>query len=229
MATTPLSTIRLQNPIAPRLPAATADYSQRFHDQFESILRLYFNQIDAAFIGLLGSDPTTGEFVGGRFLNFPYGAFYDTTTQTAANNTTAYPITFNSVAESNAVSVVSSSRITATFAGVYNIQFSLQLSNLDTAPQDIDVWYRLNGVDVANSNTRFGMAARKTPTDPFHVVGTVNLFIDMQAGDYVQLYWCTTNIAAQIQYYAAGASPTRPAIPSAILTANFVSALSSRT
>ena len=101
----------------------------------------------------------------------------------------------------------------------------MQLQNLDTAPQDIDVWLRKNGTDVANTNSRFGMAARKNPSDPFHVIAALNLFIDLQANDYIELVWCTTNIAANIKGYVAGTSPTRPAIPSVITTMTFVSAI----
>lgn len=229
MATTPLAVLRLQNPIAPRLPAAPVEYSARFQEQFESILRLYFNQIDATFAGLLGADPTNGSFVGGRFLNFPYGSFYDDATQIAASTTVAYPITLAHTAISNAIAVESNSHIKATYAGIYNIQFSIQLANTTNAPQDIDIWFKLNGTDIAQSNSRFGLAARKGPSDPYHTVGTVNLFVEMQAGDFVELYWCTTNVGAQIQTYAAGTGPTRPAVPSVIVTANFVSALSTRT
>jgi len=35
-----------KNSIAPRLPAAPAEYDQRFMDQLTSILRLYFTQLD---------------------------------------------------------------------------------------------------------------------------------------------------------------------------------------
>jgi hypothetical protein len=35
-----------KNSVAPRLPAAPVEYDQRFMDQFTSILRLYFAQLD---------------------------------------------------------------------------------------------------------------------------------------------------------------------------------------
>jgi hypothetical protein len=47
----------------------------------------------------------------------------------------------------------------------------------------------------------------------------------LAATDYVELVWETTSTNASIQYYAAGTSPTRPAIPSAIVTLSFVSAI----
>jgi len=68
------------NPVAPNLPLATNEYERQFQDQFENILRLYFNQLDNAFGSLLG--PT-----GGKYLKFPYGAFSSDQDQPTTANT----------------------------------------------------------------------------------------------------------------------------------------------
>jgi len=67
------------------------------------------------------------------------------------------------------------------------------------------------------------MEKTKGVSDPYHTVGTVNFLISMDAGDYVQLMWRTSDVDARIEAYAAGTSPTRPAIPSVIVTVTFVS------
>jgi len=206
----------LENPVPPNLPLAPGTYDSRYQEQFNNVLRLYFNRLGGNLSSLLGRS-------GGQYLQLPYGSFYDTTDQTAASTTAAYPITLNSTSLSNGVAVRSSSQITVSQNGIYNVQFSVQLSNDDNSSQDIDIWFRVNGTDVASSNTRFGLAARKGPSDPFHTVGTVNLLLDLVANDYVQLVWRTTDLDARIEEYAAGASPTRPEIPSVIVTVTFVS------
>ena len=208
----------LQFPQPPLLPIATVEYRQQYQDQYSNALRLYFNQLSSVFNTELGP-------LGGRFLNNPYGSFYDTTDQTAASTTTAYAITYNTTDLSNGVTIVSSSQITFAYTGLYNIQFSVQLSNNDNAPQDVDIWFRKNGTDIANSNSRFGLAARKSVGDPFHIVGALNFFVSVAANDYIQLMWRTSNTGVQIEYYAAGTTPTRPAIPSVILTTTFVSSV----
>jgi len=208
----------LENPVPPNLPLAPGTYDSRYQEQFNNILRLYFNRLNGNLVSLLGRS-------GGQYLQLPYGSFYDTTDQTAASTTAAHPITLNSTSLSNGVAVRNSSQITVSQNGIYNVQFSVQLSNDDNNPQDIDIWFRVNGTDVANSNTRFGLAARKGPSDPFHTVGTVNLLLDLVANDYVQLVWRTTDLDARIEEYAAGASPTRPEIPSVIVTVTFVSGI----
>lgn len=203
---------------APLLPLAPVQYDQRFGTDLNNALRLYFNQLDNLNLNAFGTQ-------GGRFLNFPYGAFYDTTDQTAASSTTAYAITLNTTDLSYGVTVASSSRITFEFAGTYNIQFSVQLTNDTASSQDIDIWFAKNGTNIANSNSRFGLAPRKSAGDPYHMVGALNFVLQLQANDYVQLFWRSSDVAARIEYYAAGTSPTRPAIPSVILTATFVSSL----
>ena len=209
----------LRFPAAPNLPLAPDDWDRRYQDQFANVLRLYFNQLSGALLALGG-----GEGIGGRFLTFPHGQFSDSTSQTAASITAAYPITFNTTDFSYGVTVVSNSRLTVEYAGIYNLQFSVQMQNLDNAPQDIEIWARQNGTNIASTNSRFGLAARKSAGVPFHIIGSLNLFLDMSAGDYVELVWNTTNLATDIAAYAAGTTPTRPAVPSVIATMTFVSA-----
>jgi hypothetical protein len=43
---------------APRLPTATKQYDRQYQDQFNNILRLYFNQLDN-ILGQLNADPIT--------------------------------------------------------------------------------------------------------------------------------------------------------------------------
>jgi len=151
----------------------------------------------------------------------PYGAFQDSTDQTAASTTTAYAVTFNTTDYSSGVSVVSSSQITVRSAGIYNIQFSLQFANADNQIQDVDLWFRKNGSDVAGSNSKFSVPNRHGGTDG-HLIAALNYYIQLAAGDYVQLMWSTTSTLVTIEQIPAQTSPTRPATPSAILTTNKV-------
>lgn len=208
----------LNFPSPPNLPLSPLEFDSRYQEGLNNVFRLYFNRISGTFQSVLGPD-------GGQYINNPFGAFVSTIDQTAANTTTAYAVTLSSTTASNGVSLVSGSQVTMGYSGYYNIQFSIQLSNSTNAPQDIDIWFRKNGTDIADSNSRFGLAARKSVGDPFHLIGTVNLVESFNADDYVQLYWRTSDVGAYIEYYSAPSTPTRPAIPSVILTATFVSSI----
>ncbi len=152
----------------------------------------------------------------------PYGAFQDTTDQTAGNTTTAYAVTFNTTDYSNGIYLSNSSRLNVRNYGIYNIQFSFQYKNTTNDGQDVDIWFRKNGSDVAGSNSRFHMPARKSTGDPSHLIAAMNFFIEMNAGDYAEIMWRTTDIGVSLEQYGTSTSPTRPSIPSAIVTLNYV-------
>jgi hypothetical protein len=152
----------------------------------------------------------------------PYGAFQDSTDQTAANTTTAYAITFNTTDFSNGVTLSNSSRLNVANAGLYNLQFSIQFKNTTSSGQDVDVWFRKNGTDIPNSNSRFHPPARKGSGDPSHIIAALNFFVEMAVNDYVEIMWRTESTGVSIEHFGTSTSPTRPAVPSVIATMNLV-------
>jgi hypothetical protein len=178
---------------------------------------LYFNQLQNALTEITGN-------AGGKYLAFPYGAFSDFTDHTTTVNT-ATLMTLNTTDFSNGVSVVSNSKITVEYAGVYNLQFSVQLQNLDNAPQDVFIWLKQNNADITGSTGLVGLPARKSAGVPFHDIKGWNYFLNMNAGDHVQIYWSTTNADVTIQTYPASGTPTKPSTASIVATLSFVSAL----
>jgi hypothetical protein len=154
--------------------------------------------------------------------SIPYGAFQDSTDQTAASTTVAYPITFNTTDFSNGVTLSNSSRLNVANAGLYNLQFSIQFKNTTSSGQDVDIWFRKNGTDIPNSNSRFHPPARKGSSDPSHIIAALNFFVDMAANDYIEIMWRTENTGVNIEHFGTSTSPTRPAVPSVITTMNLV-------
>ena len=210
---------QLQTPATPDLPNPQDSYDRLTVAQTNAALR-------TLFLKLTNVLQTLASPRGGKYLNNPYGAFLDLTDQVAANTTTAYAITFDTTDLSNGVTLSNSSRLNVAQAGIYNIQFSVQLTNTTNAPQDVDIWFRKNGTNIDKSNSRFGFAARKSPSDPFHIVAAMNLFVSLDTNDYVELMWRPTDVGVAIEHYAASSTPTRPVIPSVIATVTFVSNLS---
>jgi hypothetical protein len=200
----------------PRLPGAPADYDPNYADQLNNVLRLYFNQLDNVFTALLDSN-------GGAYVRSPYGAFSDFTNQaTTANTATLVAIATTDF--SNQVTVATS-KITVQNAGMYSLQFSVQVQNIDNAPQDVFFWLKQNGTDIVGSTGKVGLPARKNPGDPFHDIKGWNYFLSMAANDYVEIYWSTTSANVSIATYVASGSPTKPSTASVVATMSFVSAL----
>ena len=209
---------QLEVPSIPSLGFAPEGYERRYFAENNGALNGYFRKLISTLGALFGPR-------GGKFMNNPHGAFQDSTNQVAANTTTAYAVTFNTTDFSNGVTVASNSRITVADAGIWNLQFSIQFTNTTNASQDVDVWFRVNGTNSANSNSRFGFAPRKGVGDPYHIIAAMNYFLSLNATDYVEIMWRPTDVGVSIEQYAASASPTRPAVPSAIATVSFVSNL----
>jgi hypothetical protein len=206
---------RLINPAPPNLPLGTDTYERRYQDQFTNVLRLYFNQIQNALTEITGN-------AGGRYLAFPYGAFSSDQDQTAVANT-ATLMTLNTTDFKNGVSI-SSSEITVEYAGIYNLQFSAQFQNTDTAFQDVYIWLKQNGADITGSTGFVSIPNRHAGTDGHSIVGW-NYFLTMNANDHVEIYWSVPNTAVSIQHLAASGTPTKPSTQSVVATLSFVSAL----
>ena len=202
---------------APNLPLGTAEYSRQYQDQLNNVLRLYFNRLDNLLAPLQTSSGGTG-------IRLPYGAFSDFTDQSTTVNT-ATLMALSVTDFSNEVTLGTASKITVANAGIYNLQFSAQLQNLDNAPQDVFIWLKQNGTDIVGSTGLVGMPARKSAGVPFHDIKGWNYYLSMNAGDYIQIYWSTTNVDVTIQTYAASGTPTKPSTASVVATLSFVSAL----
>ena len=209
-------TQQLENPAPPTLGYPTEVYERRHFNENNGSLTIYFKKLASVLGSLFGPR-------GGRFMNNPHGAFQDSTDQVAANTTTAYAVTFNTTDFSNGVTVASGSRITVADAGIWNLQFSIQFKNTTNDGQDVDIWFRKNGTNIANSNSRFHPPPRKSAGDPSHIIAALNFFVSMNSNDYIEIMWRTENTSVSIEHFDASTSPTRPAVPSAIVTMSFVS------
>lgn len=154
---------------------------------------------------------------------FPYGAFQDTTDQSIATTTATANISLNTTDYSLGTSLVDGYKIKVDYSGLYNLQFSIQFVNTDTQIQDVDVWIRKNGSDVAASNSKFSVPNSHGGT-PGHIIAALNFYIELAKNDYVHLAWATTSTLVTVEQLAAQSSPTRPSTPSAIVTLQYLSA-----
>jgi len=213
------SEYELNKVAAPNLPLAPRDYDAQYIDQLNNVLRLYFNRLDA-LTGQLNASS------GGAGIRLPYGAFSSDQDQTTTANT-ATLMTLNTTDFANGVSIASS-KITVANAGIYNLQFSTQFENTSNTIHDMSIWLKQNGVDIPGSTGYVSIPARKSASagqEAHEIVGW-NYYLSMTAGQYVEIYWSTTDAAVTIQAYPTSVTPTRPSTQSVVATLSFVSALS---
>ena len=215
---------QVSTPAQPNLGTPTITYDQGFFGTSFGALNVYFTKLTAIFAALFGQR-------GGKWINNPYGAFQDTTDQTATANT-ATVMTFNTTDFSNGVVVNDGSKLRVSQAGIYNLQFSVQFQNADTQLNDVSIWLRQDaagaGTDIAGSTGLVSVPNSHGGIDGHIIVGW-NYFITLDADDFVEIWWSTPSNLVTIQAYAAGTSPTRPSTASVVATMTFVSNLSTET
>lgn len=201
--------------VPPNLALAPDAYQRSYADQLNSILRLYFNLVSQDINELIGS-------VGGRYLNFPYAAIQRTTDKTFTINT-ATQITFDQNDFLNGCANDGTDGIRVSYSGIYNYQFSVQLRNSDTQIHSAWIWLRVNGVDVAGTGSKFDVTNSHGGT-PGYVIAACNFYVQLEAGDTVEMWAAVDDVSVTFDATAAQTSPfAMPAIPSVVATLTFVS------
>jgi len=154
---------------------------------------------------------------GYRTLN--YGMFQHNATLTNGGATTANLFLLDTTDLANGISVVDTSKITFVTGGIYNFQFSAQLyrSGGGTGFSTAEIWLSKNGTNVAESNGQMNV-----PQSGGKAMAAWNYLVTVNSGDYLQLYWSSSDTGLEILYAGAGTNPTRPVTPSIIVTVSQV-------
>jgi hypothetical protein len=194
-----------ENVVPPNLPVAPVDYQQRYQDQFANVLRLFFTRLTSKV-----NAPV------------PHGSFYDTTTQTNPVASAVNLMRLNSVyGSSNDTQYAikkNTDRIYITQTGVYNIAFSAQLDKTGGGADNVFIWIRINGQNVAHSATKIVIDGPNN-----EIVAAWNWVLTLANKDYIELAWQSPD--TNVVLLAVPASGNIPEIPSVILTVSWVSAV----
>ena len=194
-----------ENVVPPNLPVAPVDYQQRYQDQFANVLRLFFTRLTSKV-----NAPV------------PHGSFYDTTTQTNPVASAVNLMRLNSIyGSSNDTQYAikkNTDRIYITQTGVYNIAFSAQLDKTGGGADNVFIWIRVNGQNVAHSATKIVIDGPNN-----EIVAAWNWVLTLANKDYIELAWQSPD--TDVVLLAVPASGNIPEIPSVILTVSWVSAV----
>jgi len=232
-----ISNVRLPN-------AAQQGYSTEQFDQLVRSLEQVIFQLNNTYTPVVSEDRaganswflsgTSGGFAGGirgpqisNGIALPYATLVSDVDQSSAGITSENIVTYTSVSPANGIKVVDNSKIYVPCAGQYLVVFSFQVANHSTSAAEVEVWAKDTGTNVALSNRRFDIPARKSSTIWSHVVPAVSFIFTTNdpSTNYLQWAWWSDNADVYLEHYAAGTSPTRPAVPSVLLTISFVSAV----
>lgn len=135
----------------------------------------------------------------------------DTTTQTIASANTPQVVTFNTTTNADKIAVTSSSRFTFNEAGEYAVILNAEIT-AGVANKTADLWLRVNGTDVANSNRKRTIINNETG-----IIILSGITVTVTAGQYIEVWFSGDDTSIQLPSYAAGTTPTRPVTPSVML------------
>lgn len=182
---------------------------------------------------ITGSKVNSSMFTGlGAEITLPHIGASDTTDQYATADNTPTKVAWNTLDTAYGFTLASN-QATATYDGVYKIDYSLQFVNTSNAQEDVFVWLQVNGSNVAGSTTQFTVPARKSAGVYGYLCAYSTVTFNVNAGDYFALYWATPQAynttgpvdGVYMEYIAAQTSPyARPSIPSAVGAITYMSA-----
>ena len=227
------------NPYSYALFNSTKDWTPKPNAlQYQTIIYDKIVKSIPSSMGSIISDPTTGtisvpipgiydvtasvqtNLQGKNNSVFGYfGAFQSDVSQYAPNPTLVYPMQLSITDQHRGITIDSGSHILFQHSGVYNIEWSGQFVNPGNADVDINVWVRLNGIDVPGSNGIITVP-KKGGTSSGAIIAAWNYYINILSGQYIELVWnapsnktspTTDNIYIK---YSSTITPGPPIIPS---------------
>jgi hypothetical protein len=183
--------------------------------------KIYFSALTRQFSGSTGTSGTSGSSgtsgTSGVTPSIPsnaWGSFISLESQYVTSITTAYSMTADTQTSGNGVIVSADTRFVVASAGTYNLQFSCQIESTGGgSAQTMDIWLAINGNNVDNSNTQVVGNSNNGRS-----VAAWNFVEPLNAGDYMELKFRVSDIRLGFAYDIAQINPTRPAIPSVIIT-----------
>lgn len=202
---------QVTTPPIPELPVAGVVYSGQLANQTNGSLRIFFTKITNSLRALFGT-------AGAQFIDAPNGLFFSTADQTLAAINTKYDVTFNQTYLSNTVSVVDSTKITCTVAGIYNFQFSAQAKSTSSSAKQIYLLINRDGTDIGYTTRQNTLSGSDE-----HLAVNWSFSIDVQKDSYIKLRWAGDSTSLILEATAAASPHT--GIPSAVLAVNYVAPL----
>lgn len=185
-------------------------YDVQYQNRLNNLQRMFYNRLTNVVNATLGR-------AGGQYIDMPNGLFYNDATQTFALANTAYEVVFNHTYLSNAVSIQDSSKVVVMTPGVYNFQYSGQISSGSSSHKDIYFWIRRNGQDIGYSTRAYTLSSN----NDYHTADW-NFNIDLLEGDHIAIVAAVSDVALRL---AAVAAAVHPGVASSVMTVNYVSSL----
>ena len=144
-----------------------------------------------------------------------YGAFYDTSIQTATNPANVYLVNIAGTYLTSGIQLATN-QVTMTNAGAYNLFFSFQLANPTASIAEVTIWFRINGIDIVNSASTSGVPVKRGGINGQTIL-SLSYVWEFNAGDYIELVWQSDIAGVLIETLPATTGPDVPQSPGVVL------------
>jgi hypothetical protein len=229
-----------------RLPNASPEYNAQQFDQLVRSLEQIVLQLNNTYTSIPDQNQAaaaswfggSGGSAGGGFAGpvrgfqastgilLPHALLMSNQDQATAGTTSENLVSYNVPVFTYGIRVENNTEIYFDYPGQYLVTISLQVTNTNNQIKEFELWAKNSGTNYPLSNTRFDVPANKGMASAGHLVANVaGIFtVNDATTEYLEIAWWSDGANVKLEHYAAGTSPTRPEIPSVIVTVNFASA-----
>lgn len=159
-----------------------------------------------------------GTFVSGAYLN----AFSNVSQPLIGVPLTPNQVTFGTTVFASGINIAGGGLTDIVFnnAGIYNVQFSIQVTNNSNNEHEFYLWASKNSVYQPDTLSIVTILRDRGGVSG-HYISAWNLFFQVNAGDNVGLWWTANNANISIQKIVSPGGGI-PSAPSVILTVSQV-------
>ena len=159
---------------------------------------------------------------------YAHGSFTSTQTQSVATIDTPTRVTFNVTDYSRNVAQIAGDGIHVYRSGLYNVQFSCQLTNADVQIHEAALWLRKGSglaaaVDIPYTTSVTSVQATHGGVLGYHIIAA-NFFVYLDVDDYIELWWAANSMQVTLNTLPPITTPfVNPGSPSVVVTLSYVS------
>lgn len=146
----------------------------------------------------------------------PYAAFYSDQNQSNSPGSESI-FTYNNTSYSSYIDLIDTTKLQVGYTGIYNLAFSIQFSNADSAEHIASVWLKKDESNLPATKSEVTIHKAQSGREGTGILAA-NFFVQMSSGSFLQLGWDVDNVNLTAKTIPAGVSPDSPISPSIVVT-----------
>ena len=150
-----------------------------------------------------------------------YAVAYNTVDHSASLANTEELLDLTNPAVLSGISLENQTKFIVSTPGLYEFIVTSQIERVaSSGTAQVYFWAKKNGTNIDNTGTQVAMIGNANTSA---TVVTKNIVLVLEANDYVEFAWATTDTDIHLKTFPAASNPTRPLAPAIKITANRIS------